>query len=159
MHPYVVWCLRKLQDIIFGWFWIFDIFDPYLRFLNLFCHSWHIIASENAKFDFNNHKIDDSFHVSLHLDMGMPKSWRNFKHWPKISKKLNLPKIISCNFLRHQSTYGCIWYAKQNPPYRGLSGKKDIWYSQHNVNFISWQSRITNLDSPCIIYNGSVPRY
>ena len=55
-------------------FWIF------------FCHSWHIIASENAEFDLNNHKINDGFHVRLHLDMGGQKRWKKLNLGQKCQK-------------------------------------------------------------------------
>ena len=55
-------------------FWIF------------FCHSQHVIASENAEFDFNNHKLMTVFHVRVHLDMGGQKGEQNSNMGQKCQK-------------------------------------------------------------------------
>ena len=42
-------------------FWIF------------FCHSWQVITSEDAEFNFNSHKINDSFSCEVTSWHGRPK--------------------------------------------------------------------------------------
>ena len=111
------------RTIFLSDFEIFHFFMTHIsNFWIFFCHSRHVIASENAEFDFNNHKINDSFSCEVASWHGRPKKVKKIKFRPKMSKIPNQPKIMSCNFLRRQTTYGWIWYAKQNPPHRGLSG-------------------------------------
>ena len=94
--------------------------------------------------------------------MSGKKRFKNLKYGSKKSKIQNQPKIISCNFLRHQTTYGCIWYAKQNPPYRGLSGWKDVWYSQHMTKILADKVDTLSLTHPVvqkdIFSNGNIKK-
>ena len=97
---------QKIAGHFFGWFKIFDFLAHIWNFWIFFCHSWHVIASENAEFDFNSHKINDSFSYEVTSWHGRPKRCKNFKYGPKMSKN---SKLAENNVLQFPEASDHIW--------------------------------------------------
>ena len=118
-------CGLMLQEIAGQLFWLilnFWHFWPIFEILHLFglpCQD--VTSHEKLSLILWLLKSNSAFSEAITCHEWQ-KRLKNFKKGPKMSKIQNQPKIMSCNFLRHQTTYGCTWYAKQNPPYRRICG-------------------------------------
>ena len=114
--------LQKIAGHYFWLIWNFWHFWPKFNFFHLF---WPPMSRCNLTWKPSLilwlFKSNSAFSEAI-MCHEWQKKIQKFQIWAKQSKIPNQPKIMSCNFLRHQTTYGWIWYAKQNPPHRGLSG-------------------------------------
>ena len=122
----MVWCLRKLQENIFGWFQTFVIFGHFLNFVHFFWPTMtKITSNEKQSLILRLLKSNSSFPEVAYCPE-WAKMIEMFNHGPKSLKIKNLAKIISSNFFKNQAMYSYTLYAKQNLPYWVISGKKDF---------------------------------
>ena len=145
----MVWCLRKLQENIFGWFQTFVIFGLFSNFVHFFWPTiTKITSNEKQSLILRLLKSNSSFPEVAYCPE-WAKMIEMFNHGPKSLKIKNLAKIISSIFFKKPGNVFIHFICQTKSPILSDKWSKGFWNWSNYARDMGSQSCNTNLDSPC----------